>query len=228
MTSPSLSYDARPREPLASESDSAVREPALKRPFDFLLASLGLLFSAPLWPLIALAIKLEDRGPVFYMQERWGRGGRVIRVRKFRSMVTHADAAYGKVPAREGDPRVTRTGVVLRRMGLDELPNLLSIWRGDMSLVGPRALAIGETYRTPDGVLVRYEDVPGFRERLGVRPGLTGLATIYLAKDAHPRERFALDVKYVNTQSLALDVRLVVLSLWISIRGRWETRAAKV
>jgi lipopolysaccharide/colanic/teichoic acid biosynthesis glycosyltransferase len=143
-------------------------------------------------------------------------------------MVRHADAVFGKVPARERDPRVTRVGVVLRRMGLDELPNLLSIWRGDMSLVGPRALATGETYGTSDGVVVRYEDVPGFRERLRVRPGLTGLATIYLAKDAHPRERFAVDVKYVNTQSLALDLRLVVLSLWISIRGRWETRGAKV
>ncbi len=222
-----MSYDARSH---ASDTGSASdqREPVLKRPFDFVLSSLGLLFSAPLWPLIALAIKLEDQGPVFYVQERWGRHGSVIRVRKFRSMVAHADAAYGQVPARERDPRVTRVGAVLRRMGLDELPNLLSIWVGDMSLVGPRALACGETYRESDGSVVRYEDVPGFRDRLRVRPGLTGLATIYLAKDAHPRERFAVDVKYVHAQSIALDVRLVLLSLWISIRGKWETRGAKV
>jgi lipopolysaccharide/colanic/teichoic acid biosynthesis glycosyltransferase len=76
--------------------------------------------------------------------------------------------------------------------------------------------------------VLRYEDIPGFRERLRVRPGLTGLATIYLAKDAHPRDRFAVDVQYVETQSLALDLRLVLLSLWISLRGRWETRGSKV
>ena len=200
----------------------------LKRPFDFVLASLGLLFSAPLWPLIALAIKLEDGGPVFFEHERWGRKGRIIRVRKFRTMVTHADAQYGQVPARERDPRVTRTGVVLRRMGLDELPQLLSIWRGDMSLVGPRALAIGESYVERDGTRTRYEDVPGFQQRLQVRPGLTGLATIRMAKDAHPRDRFALDLEYVQTQSTWLDLKLVLLSLWISIRGRWEDRGSKL
>ena len=230
MRSQSLSYDARTRDTAASESGSAVvrREPVLKRSFDFVLATLGLLFSAPLWPLIAAAIKLEDGGPIFYAQERWGRGGAVIRVRKFRSMVAHADSTFGKVPARERDPRVTRVGAVLRRMGLDELPNLLSIWVGDMSLVGPRALACEETYCDKNGAALRYQDVPGFAERLQVRPGLTGLATIYLAKDAHPGERFAVDVRYVNTQSLALDARLVLLSLWISVSGRWESRGAKV
>ena len=230
MRSQSLSYDARTSDTAASESGSAAvrREPVLKRPFDFVLATLGLLFSAPLWPLIAAAIKLEDRGPIFYAQERWGRGGAVIRVRKFRSMVVHADSTFGKVPARERDPRVTRVGAVLRRMGLDELPNLLSIWVGDMSLVGPRALACEETYRDKNGGALRYQDVPGFAERLQVRPGLTGLATIYLAKDAHPGERFAVDVRYVNTQSLALDARLVLLSLWISVSGRWESRGSKV
>ena len=227
LRSQSLSYDAQPRDSAPGESGSAMvrREPPLKRPFDFVLATLGLMFSAPLWPVIAAAIKLEDGGPVFYAQERWGRGGAVIRVRKFRSMVVHAD---GNVPARERDPRVTRVGVVLRRMGLDELPQLLSIWLGDMSLVGPRALACAESWCDDQGAQLRYQDVPGFRERLQVRPGLTGLATIYLAKDAHPGERFAVDVRYVNTQSLALDARLVLLSLWISISGRWETRGAKV
>ena len=109
MRSLSLLSDAPARDTAASESGSALvrREPMLKRPFDFVLATLGLLFSAPLWPLIAAAIKLEDGGPIFYAQERWGRGGAVIRVRKFRSMVVHADSRFGKVPARERDPRTS-------------------------------------------------------------------------------------------------------------------------
>ncbi|MGH7470258.1 MAG: sugar transferase [Longimicrobiales bacterium] len=199
-----------------------------KRPFDLVLSTLGLLFSAPLWPIIAAAIKLEDRGPVFYEQERWGRAGRIIRVRKFRTMLVGADARYGHVQARAQDPRVTRVGAVLRKTGMDELPQLLSIWLGHMSLVGPRALAVSESYHTADQRVLRYEDVPGFAERLTARPGLTGLATIYLAKDAQPAERFRLDVEYVGCQSLMLDVKLVALSIWISLRGRWEDRDGKL
>ena len=201
------------------------REPWLKRPLDFVLASLGLLFSAPLWPLIALAIKLEDGGPVFYEQERWGRDARTIRVRKFRTMVPEAD---GRMRAAVADPRVTRVGALLRRMGLDELPQLLTIWRGEMSLVGPRALAIDETYTTSDGAVLHYDELPAFSERSSVRPGLTSPATIYLAKDSDPREKFALDLRYVREQSLRLDVRLVLLSIWISLRGRWEDRGSKL
>lgn len=209
-------------------NDQAVREPFLKRPFDFVVAGIGVLLSAPLWAIIALAIKLDDGGPIFYSQERWGRGGRIIRVRKFRTMIADADARFGAVPARHNDRRVTRVGRVLRASGMDELPQLLSICRGDMSLVGPRALAIGERYRDARGVDVAYQDVPGFAERLRARPGLTGLATIYLPKDAHPSERFALDLKYVRQPSFSMDVKLVWLSLWISVRGNWETRGNKI
>lgn len=215
------------REDSERAASQARPEPWTKRPFDVVLAALGLLSSALVWPLIALAIKLEDGGPVFYVQQRWGRAGRVLRVPKFRTMIAHADAQFGQVQAQQHDPRITRVGAVLRRCGLDELPQLLSIWRGHMSLVGPRALAVGERYRTPDGRLIRYEDVPGFQERLQVRPGLTGLATIYIAKDGEPADRFRLDLEYVRRQSLALDLKLVALSLWISIRGRWEDRGAK-
>ena len=219
---------AQEREGLGDDRVPHVREPWLKRPFDISLASLGLLFSAPLWPLIALAIKLEDGGPVFYVQERWGFCALPFRVRKFRTMVPEADDAYGRVPASAADPRVTRIGAFLRRTGMDELPQLLSIWLGDMSLVGPRALAVDETYHTPDGTILRYDQLAGFRERSSVRPGLTSPATIYLAKDADPREKFALDLEYVREQSFGLDMRLVLLSLWISLRGRWEERGNKL
>lgn len=186
------------------------------------------MLSAPLWAIVALAIKLDDSGPVFFVQERWGRNARTFRVRKFRTMVADANAKFGAAPARPNDPRVTRVGRILRRTGMDELPQLLSICRGDMSLVGPRALAIDESYREPDGRVVAYRDIAGFDERLRVRPGLTGLATIYLPKDAHPMERFQVDVEYVRNPSVGRDVKLVALSLWISFRGKWESRESKL
>lgn len=199
----------------------------MKRPFDFLVSGIGLLLSSPLWALVAVAIKIDDGGPVFFEHERWGKDGRPFRVRKFRTMVLDADARFGALPATSNDPRVTRVGRVLRASGMDELPQLLSICRGDMSLVGPRALAMGEKYRDESGSLIAYSDVPGFQERLRVRPGLTGLATVYLPKDAHPRERFAADVEYVRSPSLVRDMKLVALSLWISVRGQWESRRSK-
>jgi lipopolysaccharide/colanic/teichoic acid biosynthesis glycosyltransferase len=213
---------------MSERNHQAVREPLLKRPFDFVVSTLGLVLSAPLWAIIALAIKLDDGGPIFYAQDRWGRGARVFRVRKFRTMVVDADARCGARPAQHNDARVTRVGRLLRASGMDELPQLLSICKGDMSLVGPRALAVGERYRDADGNDVAYQDVAGFQERLSVRPGLTGLTTIYMAKDAHPRERFQMDLAYVRRPSFLRDVRLVLASLWISVRGKWETRGQKI
>ena len=212
---------------MTGNNDLAPTEPKLKRPFDVLVAGTGLLLSLPLWAIVALAIKLDDGGPIFFVHERYGRNGRVIRVRKFRTMVTDADRHFGAVQAKANDPRVTRTGRVLRAMGLDELPQLLSVCTGDMSMVGPRALAIGETYRNADGSSLAYKDVPGFEERLRARPGLTGAATVFLPKDADPRERFEVDIEYVRHPSLWRDVTLVALSLWISVRGKWESRAKK-
>ncbi|HUP87895.1 MAG TPA: sugar transferase [Longimicrobiales bacterium] len=212
---------------MTANNDLAPNEPRLKRHFDFVIAGVGLLLSLPLWAIVALAIKLDDGGPIFFTHERWGRHGRIIRVRKFRTMVVDADRRFGPVQAGVDDPRITRRGRLLRATGLDELPQLLSICKGDMSLVGPRALAIDETYRDGNGRTVAYAAVPGFDERLKVRPGLTGAATIYLPKDAHPSERFALDVEYVRHPSLLRDLKLIALSLWISFRGKWETRTSK-
>lgn len=205
---------------------AALREPLLKRPFDVLLAMAMLLASAPVWAVIALAIKLEDGGPVFYHQERWGRGGRPFRVHKFRTMRPDAEADGGVRQAAERDERVTRMGRLLRAMGLDELPQLLNILKGEMSFVGPRALAVEE--RDQQGRPLRYEKTPGFATRLLVRPGLTGLATVYLPKDAPAELKFRTDLLYVRRLSFWLDLRLVLLSFWISFRGRWETRGRKV
>ncbi len=224
---------ARVRVPVLSEGSldyltiPDLREPVSKRLLDISLAAIGILLSCPLWVLIALLIKLEDGGPIFYCQKRWGKRGKVIVVRKFRTMVPDSDRE-GIKPAADNDPRVTRVGRVLRAMGLDELPQLLSILWGDMSLVGPRALAVGEVIYDRQGRPLRYEDIPEFALRLAVKPGLTSLATIYLPKDAPPRRKFRYDLLYIRKRSLWLDIRLIALSLLISLLGRWETRQPKL
>ncbi len=201
------------------------KEPLLKRPLDVALSSAMLVATAPLWAAIGLAIRMEDGGPVFYRQERWGRGGRQFAVLKFRTMRPDAERQFGVRQAAEGDERVTRVGRVLRACGLDELPQLVNIFRGEMSFVGPRALATTE--RGQDGEPLAYERLPEFATRVSVRPGLTGLATIYLPKDAAARRKFRVDLLYVRKLSLWLDLRLIGLSFWISFRGKWETRGNK-
>jgi lipopolysaccharide/colanic/teichoic acid biosynthesis glycosyltransferase len=198
-----------------------------KRAFDVVLSGSGLIASAPAWGLIALAIKLEDGGPVFYGQERSGRNGVSFDVKKFRSMIPDAEARVGAVQATEDDPRVTRVGRILRATAMDELPQLWNIFRGDMSFTGPRALRPGEIETGGNGTVEKLEDVPGFRERASVRPGLTGIAQIYAPRDIARRWKFRYDLLYVRRQSFWLDLRLIVLSFWITFRGSWEVRGEK-
>jgi lipopolysaccharide/colanic/teichoic acid biosynthesis glycosyltransferase len=201
--------------------------PRGKRALDILLAGAGLVLSSPLWMIIAAAIKLEDGGPVFFSQARAGEGGRAFRVWKFRSMIPDAERHVGAVQAIEDDPRVTRVGRAMRATAMDELPQLWSIFIGDMSFVGPRALRPGEIEVLGDGRLEALEDVPGYEHRARVRPGLTGIAQIYAPRDVPRRHKFRYDKLYVERQSFWLDVRLIATSFWITFRGRWETRAKK-
>ena len=205
-----------------------VKEPLLKRPLDILLSTFMIIVSTPISLLIALGIKLEDGGPIFYQQERWGRGGKRFKAYKFRTMGPNSDELFGVKQASENDSRISRVGKVLRAMGLDELPQIINILIGDMSFVGPRALAIGEILHDENGEKVEYEEVPGFWKRLSVRPGLTGITTIYKPKDISPRKKFRYDLVYVRNQSFWLDLRLIIMSFWISFRGKWETRGKKV
>ena len=202
--------------------------PVLKRPFDVALSGLGLLGSLPLWALIAAAIKLEDGGPVFYGQERVGRGGRHFWSWKFRSMVVDADRRFGALQASEHDPRVTRTGRLLRATAMDELPQLWNILVGDMSFVGPRALRPEEIEVGVDGTPVSLQAIPGYEARHRVTPGLTGIAQIYARRDIPRRQKFKLDQLYVGKQSFWLDLRLIALSFWITARARWERRGRKL
>ena len=200
------------------------REYRLKRVIDVSLAAIMLFLLSPVILVTAAAVKLESRGPVFFRQARWGRDGSRFLIHKFRTMTAAPDEG---VPAFLDDPRVTRVGRWLRRTGLDELPQVINILRGEMSFVGPRPLAVGETFEA-EGVRRSYEDFPGFRERLAVRPGLTSLATIYLSKDVEPGRKVEADLEYIRRQSLALDLKLIVLSIAISLRARWESRTRKV
>ena len=199
----------------------------MKRAFDALLAATGLVLSAPLWAVLAAAIKLEDGGPVFFRQDRVGLNGRVFDALKFRSMRPDAEAMSGAMQATEHDPRVTRIGRLMRVTAMDELPQLWNIVRGDMSFVGPRALRPGEIETGSDGQFVALEDVPGFAHRIKVRPGLTGLAQVYARRDLPRRQKFRYDRLYVETRTWTGDLRLILLSFWISFLGRWEVRGRK-
>ena len=199
----------------------------MKRAFDAALAGTGLILSSPLWLVFAALIKLEDGGPVFFAQDRVGLGGRRFDALKFRSMRPDAEALTGAIQASAHDTRVTRIGRFMRATAMDELPQLWNILRGDMSFVGPRALRPGEIETGADGRLTRLEEVPGFEHRIKVRPGLTGLAQVYAPRDVPRRQKFRYDRLYVNRRSWCLDLRLILLSFWISVLGTWEVRGRK-
>ncbi|MBN1570160.1 MAG: sugar transferase [Acidobacteria bacterium] len=199
---------------------------ALKRGFDILLAGSGLILSSPVWLMAMAAIAAEDGLPVFFRQSRWGKGGRTFSALKFRSMRKGSEKERS-VQAGQEDPRITRVGRFLRACAMDELPQLWNIFVGDMSFVGPRALPINEIQSSESNNDVPDEAIPGFSERLAVRPGLTGIAQIYADRDTTRARKFRYDLLYIRRQSFWLDMRLIFLSFYISFRGRWEVRGDK-
>ena len=200
----------------------------IKRLFDIFLSSIGIIASSPLWVIFPLAIKIEDRGPIFYFQERVGKRGRIFRAIKFRSMIKDAEKHTGPVQAIEHDPRVTKVGRILRATAMDELPQLINILKGDMSFVGPRALRPEEkeVYGNPEKR--KIEDIPRYKKRLIVRPGLTGLAQVYLSTDAPRPKKFRYDIVYINRRTFLLALKLILLSFIITFKGKWESREKKI
>ena len=195
---------------------------AYKRWFDLTVLVLAHALLLPLWlllwTLIPLVIWLGDRGPVFYRQRRAGKDGSVFTILKFRTMVPGADRS-GPIWTMEEDPRVTRVGRILRRTALDELPGVLSIWKGDMSLVGPRALDVVEQEELE-------QQIPGFGQRLKVLPGLTGLAQIYNRND-DAVVKFGYDLQYLQRMGPWLDIRLLFLSVYNTLAIKWDRRGGK-
>ncbi len=190
-----------------------------KRPFDLLVLIAVHVALAPLWAilwaLIPLAIWMHDRGPVFYTQERLGKNGRSFRLYKFRSMIPDAERHTGAVWAEADDPRITPVGAFLRSRALDELPQVINMWKGDISLVGPRA-------ERPELSQEFESSYPGFEQRLMVRPGMTGLAQIYGRYSTNPRNKLRYDMLYIRRMSPWLDVGLLVSSVLLTLRARWQ------
>ena len=200
----------------------------IKRLFDLVVSGAGLIVFAPVATVIAAAIKIEDGGPVLFVQERVGKDCRVFPALKFRSMIVDAERHTGAVQAAIEDPRVTRVGRILRATAFDELPQLWNIFRGDMSVVGPRPLRPGESDTTADGVMLELSAIRGYEARHRVRPGLTGVAQVHAPRDLPRNGKFRYDLLYLRRAGLCLDLVLIVQSFWITARGRWEHRGRKV
>ncbi len=198
-----------------------------KRIFDVLASALGLVVSLPLWLVIAVAIKREDGGPIFYKQERVGLKGHRFYSHKFRSMVEDADR-FGPLQARVSDERITTVGRFLRATAMDELPQLWNVLAGDMSFVGPRPLRPAEIEVSSKSKSFSIEEVPGYIARHNVRPGLTGLAQVYAPRDVPRHQKFRFDLLYIRRRSFCGDLKLIALSFWISLRGRWECPGKKL
>ncbi len=192
----------------------------LKRIIDVAISALLLSFAAPLMGLVALAIKLDSRGPVFFNQSRVGLNGRCFRILKFRTMVPNAEeilpnlVAFDRLPEPafklRRDPRVTRAGRILRRTSMDELPQLWNVLRGDMSLVGPRP--------EEEQIVARYE--PEHLVRLQVKPGLTGPMQVNGRGNLRFEERFAVEREYIENLSIARDLQILAVTASTVVTGR--------
>jgi exopolysaccharide biosynthesis polyprenyl glycosylphosphotransferase len=192
----------------------------LKRALDLFVAALTLLVTAPLFALVALVIRLSSSGPVFFVQTRAGQDGREFRMIKFRTMVAGAeealpglvqfDALHEPVFKLPRDPRVTRVGHFLRRTSLDELPQLLNVIRGDMSLVGPR----------PEQVELVRRYAPEHRFRLAVKPGMTGPMQVYGRGQLSFDERLTVEREYIENLSISRDLRILALTIPSVLAGR--------
>jgi lipopolysaccharide/colanic/teichoic acid biosynthesis glycosyltransferase len=187
----------------------------VNRPTDVALAGGALLLTSPLLGLAALAVKLEDGGPVLYRQTRVGEGGVDFDVLKLRTMVVGAETMGAGFAVNEGDARITRVGRVLRRLSLDELPQLWNVVRGDMSMVGPRP-----TLRYQ---VERYDARQ--RRRLEVKPGITGWAQIRGRATLPWTERIELDVWYVDHRSPWLDLKILLRTPFALFRGTYKGEA---
>lgn len=218
-------YGRSPATGLVPLADSAAARSLAKRAVDLAGTLVGLVMLAPILLVIAVLIKLDSRGPVFFRQRRLGLGGREFWCYKFRTMVpdaerklaaleAHNESAGGVLFKIKDDPRVTRLGRFLRRTSLDELPQLFNVFRGDMSLVGPRPLQLRDCAR-----LRRY-DAEGFARRLSVPQGLTGPWQIGGRSNEDSETMLRLDLGYVDSWSLAWDLKILVQTLPAVATGR--------
>ena len=189
-----------------SRNDSLlIEQRIMKRFVDVVFSAFGLMISSPLFLIFAVAIKMTDGGPVFYKQERLTIGGRHFWIYKFRTMIQDAEKKSGPRLAGEKDDRILPVGDILRRTRLDELPQLINILKGEMSLVGPRP-------ERPELAAEITRDIPEFEYRLKVKAGLTGYAQIYGKYNTTPYDKLKLDLTYIRNYSMLLDLRLMLMT----------------
>lgn len=183
----------------------------IKTALDFFSALIGLIVSSPIILCAAAAIKLESKGPIFFSQQRVGMNGRFFKVMKLRSMKFEPLVQSTQWTAKN-DPRITRVGAFIRKTRIDELPQLINVLKGDMSLIGPRP-------ETPVLTAQFNEEIPGFVHRLSVKPGLTGWAQVNGGYEVTPEEKFELDRYYIHRLGLKIDVKIVFKTIKVVFTG---------
>ncbi len=186
----------------------------LKPLLDRIASTIGLLIVSPVIFVAGIVIKLTSPGPVFYTQERIGKNGRLFKIIKLRTMCVNAESQDGPVWSKKDDKRITTFGKFLRKTHIDELPQLINVIKGDMSIVGPRP-------ERPFFVSKFKDNIPGYAERLSIKPGITGLAQCYHKYDETIRDvqkKLRYDILYIKRMCWSLDLRIVWQTLRISLR----------
>lgn len=174
----------------------------IKRILDFILSLIALIILLPVFLIIGLAIKLDSKGPIFFKQERLGKDGEVFLIYKFRTMIDNAEKVGSGIYTSKTDPRITKVGAFLRRTSLDELPQLINVLKGEMSIVGPRPPVPYHPHR--------YENYPERqKQRFTVLPGITGYAQVNGRNNLTWDERIEYDIEYVENYSLLLDLKII-------------------
>ncbi len=178
-------------------------EACIKRPLDFVCALGGIIVLSPVMLAVSIAIKLTSEGPIFFKQERVGKNQKVFEIIKFRTMVVNAEHIGDGLKVKEdSDPRITKIGKILRRTSLDEIPQLINVLKGDMSLIGPRPPVTYHPYKVGE-----YDNIK--KHRFDVRPGITGLAQAKIRNGGSWDERISYDLKYVKNISFKNDIKIL-------------------
>lgn len=179
--------------------------------YDFVFALVGIVITSPILILFCLLIKLESKGPAFYTQERVGKNGKLFNVIKLRSMNVDAEAK-GAQWASKNDPRITKIGNFIRKTRIDEIPQLINVLKGDMSIIGPRP-------ERPVFTEQFEKEIPGFIHRLAIKPGLTGWAQVNGGYDITPKQKLDYDLVYINNLSLRIDLKILLKTVGVVFTG---------
>ena len=191
-------------------------EKKLKRMLDVFTSFFILIITLPITILSSIAIKLDSRGTVFFKQERSGMNGNIFKIIKFRSMYEDAEKQTGPVWSSKDDPRITKVGKIIRRVKIDELPQMINVLRGEMSIVGPRP-------ERPYFVEKLSDEIPYYKRRLKVRPGITGWAQVKHKYDESIEDvkiKLRYDLFYIENMSLRMDFKIIVRTIFVVLFGK--------